>query len=254
MQDLHRLNPDEVLAEDFHREYSAGMQFFHLQLVHLNANIFILDHVLAFPFRILVPAGRSLFFRFVFENAFYASLLVITRLAADQGPEYFTLPRFKNKVRQAVKEPYRQALDDLLRKARFGKQLRSMLQKTGTLRSLRVAHSAEDFVLGNVEEPLVKFGELKNLRDHLVELFDALTFNVDHLMYPIEYSARVQPRQAVDPRSDIEELLGLIADNSPALRLPEKHPDRWIAQRATYLERELLAFNEYRQKFGLPEA
>jgi hypothetical protein len=251
---LHTLNPDEVLVEEFIPEYSAGMQFFHLQLVHLNANVFILDHVLAFPFRLQVPSGRSLFFRFVFENSFYASLLIITRLATDQGSEFFTLPRFKNKVRQAIKDEYRGEFDDLLRKAKFNKNMQRMLQKAASLRSMRVAHSTEDFVLGNAEEPLVRFGELKTMRDQLVELIQAFTFNVDHVMEPLLYSARVQAGRGRSAKSDIEELLDLIAGNSPGLHLPEREPDRWKAQRSIYVDRELRVFNQYRQTFGLPEA
>lgn len=251
MHDLHTLNPDEVLVDEFLPEYNTGMQFCHLQLVHLNANIYILDQVLRFPFRIFVPGDRSLFFRFVFENFFYASLLIITRLAADQGAEFFTLPRFKNKIRFAVKGSYRDVFDELLREVRFNNQVNILIKKTRDLRSLRVAHSTEEFVFGIAEEPLVRFEELKELRDHLVSLFDALSFNVDHLMYPIQYSSRVQQGQGFDQRTDIEELLDLIAENSFALRVPENNPDEWEIQKEFYTERELDAFNEYRSKFGL---
>ena len=251
---LRKLNPDEVLAEEFLPEYNSGMQFFHLQLVHLNANVYILDHVLEFPYRILLPADRSLFFRFVFENSYYASLLIITRLATDQGSEFFTLPRFKNKVRNAVKDEYRDDFDDLLRLARFNKHIEGMFKKASTLRSMRVAHSTEDFVLGNAKEPLVRFGELKTLRDRLMDLFDAFTFNVDHVMEPLQYSDRVQVASGGKPKSDIQEFMELIAGNSSGLRLPESNPDRWNAQRSDYHARELRAFNQYRQAFGLPEA
>jgi len=254
MNILRTLNPDEVLPEEFIPEYSSGMQFFHLQLVHLNANIYILDHVLEFPYRILLPADRSLFFRFVFENSFYASLLIITRLTTDQGADFFTLPRFKNKVRRAMKEEYLGDFDDLLREAKFNSHIEGMLKKASTLRSMRVAHSTEDFVLGNAEEPLVRFGEVKTLRDHLVVLFDAFTFNVDHVMEPLQYSSRVQVGSSGMSKSDIQELLELIAGNSFGLRLPESDPDRWVVQRSGYLERELKAFNHYRHVFGLPEA
>jgi hypothetical protein len=250
---LNTLNPDEVLQDDFIREYGSAMQFFHLQLVHLNADVYILDHVLEFPFRIFLPAGRSLFFRYVFENFFYASLLIVTRLATDQGSEFFTLPRFKNKVRQAVKAEYREEFDGLLRSVKFDKNVQLLLDKAAALRSMRVAHSTEEFVLGDAEEPLIRFGELKALRDNLVRLFTAFTFNADHVMEPLQYSARTQIGGAMQ-KSDIEELLELVAGNSTGLRLPETDPRRWEMLKSSLVDRELRAFNHFRRAFDLPEA
>jgi hypothetical protein len=254
MSVLHKLNPDEVLEEGFLTEYNSGIHFFHLQLVHLNANIYILDHVLEFPYRVLLPGDRSLFFRYVFENSFYASLLIITRIATDQGSEFFTLPRFKNKVREAMQMKYRKEFDELLRAAKFNKNVQLMLEKAATLRSMRVAHSLEDFVIGIAEEPIVNFGELKTLRDHLVELFDVFTFNVDHLLEPSQYSPRLEIGIGGKMKSDIQELLELIASNSPGLKMPETDPKSWKILRSILHERELRAFNQFRNTFGLPEA
>jgi hypothetical protein len=164
------------------------------------------------------------------------------------------LLRFKNKVRQSIKAQYKAAFDKLLREVRFERQVKEALDKAQELRSGRIAHSLEDMVLGKTEEPLVRFGDLMELRDHLVAILEAIAFNVDHMMHPMQYSSRVQHPAGVDSRSDIEELLDLIAEHSPALHLPEEQPEVWNAQREVYPERELRAFNEYRRKFGLSEA
>jgi len=246
------ISADEAFLPEELPFYKKGMEFFHLQLVHLNVNIFILDHVLSFPYYLFTDPDESLFFRMVFENFFYASLLIITRLAADQGPDLFTLPRFRNRIRDAVKPEYRRQLDQSLRSARFSATTRSVLHRATKLRNERVAHVLEEVALGQGEGTRIVYGELKSLRDQLNQLLDALSFNTYYMMLPLQYSPDVSHPGGTGRRPDIERVLDSVARESLLLNLPERNPVAWSSRKQKMPANDLEILNSYRVKFGLP--
>jgi hypothetical protein len=113
--DLHKIDANDALKKVDHDYYERGMAFFYGELVTLNVNLFIMDKIAEFRFDLFTGVEQRTFFRMVFHNFFYASLLIITRIAADQGGDLFTLPHFKNRIRQSVKPEYRKLLDNRLR-------------------------------------------------------------------------------------------------------------------------------------------
>lgn len=244
---------DLIINEDELSFYEKGMNFFYGQLVHLNVNIFILDHILEFPFHLFTDPDGSLFFRKVFDNFFYASLLIITRITTDQKGDFFTLPRFKNHIRKVIKNEYQKQFNERLKQARFDKNSRDLLDKIRELRNIQVVHVKEDFALGQRLPPRIVFGNLKTIRDDLNDLLDALSFNVEHLMLPIQYHPEVQHPPGYDSRPDIEIILDNIAKNSPLLNLPENNPQAWKYRRDMLPETDLELLNEYRRKLDLPE-
>jgi hypothetical protein len=251
MINLRQIKPEDVIEPEHMAFYTEGMNFFYLELVKLNVNLFILDHVLSFPFGLFTLPGRSIFFRMVFDNFFYSSLLMITRLVTDKDPDVFTLQRFKNQIRNMVKEEYRDSFDTILRELRFDSETRKLLDKASTLRDQRVAHSLKDIVFKASEEEIVTFGELKSLYQTLEKFFFTLSFSHGYMMLPFEYSPDVRHPPGVDPRPDIEEILDLIAENSSFLHLPESNPEFWSLYRNQLSGEEIKIFNQYRQKFGL---
>lgn len=250
---IHNLSPVEALKEESFEYYDKGMQFLSGELVFLNVNIFIIDKIIKFRFDLFSARDQWFFFRMVFRNFFYASLLIITKLAADQGGDLLTLPRFKNRVRQSIKPEYLDQLDDRLRQAKFDKKTQTLLEKARSLRTQKVAHAIEDFALGNEKETRVLYSELKELRDQLNELLDALSFNVHYMMLPIQYSPDINHPEGSDPRPDIERILDAIAKSSILLNMPEEHPDRWQYRRKHLKEDDIQVINTYRQNFGLEQ-
>ena len=242
------INGEEELAF-----YRKGMEFFHLQLVRLNVNIFILNHVLAFPFHLFADPHSSLFFRMVFENFFNASLLVITKVAADPGGNVFTLQRFKNRIRRSIRPEFAHQFDERLRRVRFDANTHTLLDRTRTLRNTQVAHISEDIVFGRSEASRVVFGDLESLRDQLNSLLDAISFNVEHLMLPIPYHPNVQHPYGYDNRPDIEVILDSMAERSSLLNLPERDPLGWHHHRKILSQRDIELINKYRRKFNLVE-
>jgi hypothetical protein len=251
MLDLHRISPEDAIEPAHIAFYNKGMEFIYLELVRLNVNLFILDHILVFPFDLFTSPGRSIFFRMVFDNFFYSSLLMVTRLATDEGPDVFTLPRFKNRLRNMVRGEYRDAFDAKFRELRFDSETRKLLDKASTLRTQRVAHLLEDIVFKVSEEERVTFGELKSIYQTLERFFDALSFNHGYMMLPFEYSPDVRHPLGVDPRPDIEEILDLIAENSYLVHLPEREPNIWVFRKEHLSDKEIEILNQYREKFGL---
>jgi hypothetical protein len=249
--DFSNLDAKDVRNEDAFPEYERGMDFFYLeQLVPFNASIYVMEHILRFPFGLFTDFGDRIFFTLVLKNFFQAGLLTITRLATDTKGDLYTLLQFKNWVCQQVRPQYRDDFQAHLRRTRFDKKTRAMFSKAKQLRDGQVAHLKRDFNIS--EQDRLDFEELKTLRDSLNFVLDALSFNVDRVMLPIQYSPRVTHPTNIDSRSDIEKLLDGIARNSVILNLPEDEPEYWPTYRKNLSERELEALNEYRFKFGLP--
>lgn len=219
----------------------------------LNTNIFILDYVRQFPFDLFTAPDESLFFRIVFENFFDVSLLIITRITTDQGSDVFTLPRFKNRIRQCIRDERQASFDARLRDTRFDRETKLLLERAVKLRNERVAHVAEDIALGKADDTEVTFDEIRSLRDKLNLLLDTLSFNVEHMMLPIQYSPNVQHPPGAQSKPDIEAILDSIAYRSILLNMPEENPQLWAYKRKRLPNEKIDILNWYRRKFNLPE-
>jgi len=249
--ELSKLTPGQVLLPGSIPRYNRGMLAFALQLTNLNVDIFILDHLLSFPFHLFPAPGGNLFFRMVVNNFLSASVLATTRVAGDQDPDFFTIPKFKNWLLQVVRPEYATEFRRHLRQLRFATTVRDLLRKAMRIRHRHIAHIFEEESPEPKQADILTFGELKTIRDSLNLLFAGLAFGTEHLFLPVQYLPNVQHSQGVDARPDIEQLLDLIADHSHLVRLPETHPEQWVYRQATLSERDLRLLNAYRAKFGL---
>ena len=247
--DFSQLSARDVLADSGFEEYDAGTGFFFSELVELNTIIYLAEQILVFPFDLFVSRDDQTFFSMVMHSFHDSAILTITRLAADQAGDLFTLPRFKNRVRDLIKPEYKAAFDARLKEARFDSEAKTLLSKAKELRNHRISHTTRDFVAGNIQLFRPSISELRELRDALNSLLDALAFNVEYSMLPIPYNPGVLPRQT----TDIESSLDGIAKNSFFLNMPERYPERWKYRRPSLNGDKLRLFNEYRRKFGLLE-
>lgn len=237
-----------MLAAEFVDEYKQGMQFFYSSLVELHTNIFILEKVLAFPFR-LFAGPDQIFFRQVIINFYDVSILTITRVAADQEGDLFTLPRFKNAVVQHTKDAHRETLQERLRAVRFDDVTKELLAKAKAIRNLHIAHIMQEFANNfsqrRLEQLGFNLGELKTLQDSVTRLFQSLAINMLCRMLPIGYDTDTD-------QSDIEQLLNDIARKSRILTLPEEQPEWWETYQLPSLTKpEKEQINKYRQRFNL---
>jgi hypothetical protein len=251
--DISNLSSKDVLEESGLDEYEAGMGFFYSELVELNAIIYLAEQIVDFPFELFAHPDKTIFFSVVMRSFHDSAILTVTRLATDQAGDLYTLPRFKNWVRDSIKPEFKGALDIRLRTARFDEGVKSLLERARELRVNRIAHTTRDFISGSIKLSRPTISELKELRDALNTLLDALSFNVGHMMLPIPYDPNVLHPVGSNHETDIEEILDCIARDSHWLNMPEKNPERWRYRRANLNEDKLKILNQYRLKFNLPQ-
>ncbi len=251
---IHQVNYKDALQEKYHAEYKQGMDFFFLkQLVPLNLNIRYVEKIIQFPVHLFAPYEKSTFLRVVANNLSDFGLVIITRLATDQQGNHFTLPRFKNKVREMLKSEYVKLFDNQMKLVRFDSQTRSLFKQARGLRNDSVAHLDEAMVAGNPTIHPLNFSELKQLRNALNTLLDALAFDTEYMMLPIQYNSKVHQSSRFRDTTDIEEILDSIARNSDLLNLPERHPRSWKHRSNNLSPQDKVLLNQYRAKFGLAE-
>jgi hypothetical protein len=251
LNEIHLLETKDAIKSEFLDEYLRGIQFFHMELTYLNTNIFIMDYVLTFPYDLFVAADQSLFFRMVFQNFFYSSIMMITRIVTDTGSDLYTLPHFKNNLIDWIKEEYKDLLIDRLKQAKFDKDVRDMFERSRKLRTERLAHLQANIVLGKIPATKVVFGELKSMLKSLNSLLDAISFNVDMVKLPFQYASAESQRATPTRKPDIEIILDMIARKSHMLNLPEKNPSEWERTKKYLEEDKIEQLNKYRSKFGL---
>ncbi len=219
----------------------------------MNKIIYLAEQIIEFPFDLFIPRDNQIFLTIVMNSFHDSAILTITRLATDQAGDLFTLDRFKNRVRELIKPEFKSAFDSRLRAARFDNEVRSLLAKARDLRTHRIAHITRDFASGGVMLFRPNISELKELRDALNALLDALAFNVEFGMLPIPYDCRVIHPKGSNYKTDIEEILDGFAKNSFFLNMPERHPERWKYRRPHLDDDKVRILNHYRRKFNLPE-
>lgn len=238
------LHAKDVLSEDGLQYYEQGKNFFYLELVHLNVNIFILNHVLNFPFHLFQGFEGSLFFRKVFDNFYYVSLLIITRISSDQGDNFFTIPRFKNQIWKFIRPEYHDVYRTQFKRARFDEEACALIRKARQLRIERVAHVTEEIALKASDETWVTFGEIKLLYEKLLTILQNLLFNEVLHMFPFNYQN--------DSKPDIEIILDSIVQRSALLNMAENDSTGWQYRKASMTARDIDMLNSYRRKFNLP--
>jgi hypothetical protein len=247
-----RERPEDVLESAALAEYQRGMSFFHLELASLNTILYLAEKIIEFPWNLLGRPEEN-FFNSVMKSFHESAVLIVTRLSSDQGMDPFTLPRFKNRVREWVKQAMRNEFDDHMKAARFDKTIETIVEKARDLRNHRYAHTAADFVAGKVKLYVPTLAELTKVKNALETLFAELSFDVEHGMLPLDYDPRVIHGGSRSHTTDIEELLDSVAKNSYFFNMPEANANAWQFARTQLTAKDLAKLNSYRLRFGMPQ-
>lgn len=253
---IEEMHPKDLFEPSWFVTYEQGVDVLYQQLVRLNSSIFVLEKVLPFPFDLFKPYPR-LFWNLVTNALFETCVLAIWRVAVDSSDAGLTLRQLKNEVFQHFcKDEYKQHFGKVLKSAHFEKTISTLEPKIITLRHDYIAHFN---LAANVnptpeqnKQRVLFFSELKNYRDAVNSFFDLLCFARKKLLLPLDYHPSVI--HPGDARSDIEQLLDCVARESAVLNLPEENPQHWEAFRKNLSEVYVEKLNQYRTKFGLPEA
>lgn len=251
MKDFSSLNKDVVLEKGSIDEYQKALYFFWDELTKLNINIFIIKKIFEFPFDIFCSPQNTIFFSSVVWNFYENSVLIITKLATDEGTDLHTLLQFKNWVREQIKEEYKSDFCQKLREVKFDLETKKIFKKAKDLRNYVFAH----FNRNKLEQILnLNLSELEKLKDKINSFFDVLTINCEYDMFPPSYSENAILPNGVNHRTDIEVILDYVAKNSVLLNMPERFPEEWKCDKENYDEEAIKTINKYRKKFNLPEA
>ncbi|HEY7349572.1 MAG TPA: hypothetical protein VH599_14750 [Ktedonobacterales bacterium] len=242
--------PQDVLKEDGLEEYERNQAFFFRVLAELNVNIFIAERIICFPYEELFSEGPfyHIFLGQVIDNALEMSILLITKLATDDGKDVHTLTGFKNQLFNLTRPEYQQAICERLAAVRFDAQTQVLLRKAKEIRDQSLAHYLDDFFEAsfNPTKKLVRLTlpEIQKLRDVLNSLLHTLTINTDQQWLPNEY---------VNGKPDIAAILELLISTSYLLRMPQDDPKRWEYRRPKLSADQMTLLNSYRRQFGLKE-
>lgn len=251
--DISTLSAKDVLKNEGVKEYKDGMSFFYSELVELNTILYFNEQIVRFPFDLFVNPEDPIFFSIVIKCFRNSTILLVTRLATDQNENLFTLLSFKNKVRDWIRPEFREAFDLRLKTTRFDQTVKNLFDRAKNLRVHSIAHTSKEFVSGNIKLARLNIPELKKLSDALKCILDALSFNVEYMMLPIEYDLKITHPLGTNYKTDIEKILDGIAMDSYILNMAEKNDEGWLHKRATMNEQELNILNKYGCKFNLPE-
>ena len=76
--DFNEIHPNELINLDWFDNYQKEITALWWQLVQLNNNLFIMEHIAAFPFGLLT--GRTPFWLFVYGGLFEVNIMIVWRL------------------------------------------------------------------------------------------------------------------------------------------------------------------------------
>ena len=172
------LNPSKVLKSSFLKTYEETRGLIARELLRLRSNLFILGKLLSFPSELFLGFDKQDFFALVKISLTESSLLIITKLITDTGTDLLSMLRFKNLVREQVKQKYIKAFDHILKENKFSKTVDTSKKKVKSIRDNIIAHLVIDENLQlKIPDYAIPFEEIDLIAKELKRLFDALCFS-----------------------------------------------------------------------------
>jgi hypothetical protein len=250
---LREAQPADVIESSWLEEHERKINLLWQELILLNSNLYVLEKLSKFSTHLFTDRVRGDFLDIVAVNLSSMCAMSIWRLWLDKDKRSLTLERFKDDVAEHVRPEYRQDFDTALENLKWDERALDRVEK---FRHKRMAHFDSKCNLSPQERRKLwlSLPALTNLRNTLNRLFEILCFGCEQSVLHIAYDAKIQHPRDMDSRNDVEIVLDAIARNSPILNMPEEQPQAWPFHRQKLSKDDLQALNEYRRKFGLPEA
>lgn len=239
---------EDVLVEATLTEYKQGIAFFSAYLVELNVNLFFAERIIRFPRELFFGAGpdNAIFFHQTVRNAIQMSVLCITKLVIDQGSDAYTLRMFKNRVVKMMKPKYLQAFRERLKVEWDASAVQHLLDRAKILRNTRIAHFdpslVQDSVNSTMKQEDLLLSEIKNLRDKLNTMFQALAFGIRYGMLPLSYE---------EGHADIDDMLTRLAQTSDWVTRVKQDPALWQQTQQFLTKEQSEEMSWYRRRLGL---
>lgn len=252
-QDVIANKPEDVFTSDFLPTYTELHQDIWHRLIHVDANLQILETIGRFPLRHLYAPQNNIFWPMVFWNFVHMSVILLHSLVSDETKGAHTLPKFRNSVlnhlrTDSLKSAYRKRLSQ----TKLDRQLDPIRKKIVCMRHQVVAHrildTQESLTAPRIEG--VSLSELRKVFEDIKRLFKACCFGSEYFttLYPPAVPGHKPPEK------DIEQILDLIVKNSYWLNQPEHRAPFWDIQKRYKSPEDIEELNLCRKKFGLPPA
>jgi hypothetical protein len=251
------LTPTDVLTREFVPDYERDIAALHSQVSTLRTNLFVLEHLVTFPFGVLA-AGQAMFWSIVIRNLYFSSLVTGWGLAFDTDARSLTVARFRNEVLPNItKTPVSKAVRKRLAALDLEEVKNRLRPRLDVFRNKVIAHLDRALLSTppgqSVKLPAISLAELKELCGVFEDMINILGFGTHYHSLPIDYEPTVKYPPDADPRPDVERLLDDLAKRSRYLNMPENEPQEWPFLCNALSDDDLNALNRYRVKFGLLE-
>lgn len=245
---INEQKPEEVLKDEFLEKYKELHEDIWARLIHINTTITILEKIPQSPLQYF-EQSQTIFWRTIFWNFAWVSVILIHALTDDKGKDVHTLPKFKNKVRSWLEDTEKAKFSRILKEHNFDPTTKNILAKIADIRK-KLVHE----LLDESERPLYPnaftISEIRQAYNDIEKLFNACSFGVEYdtTLYPTgEFAGKPIEK-------DIDKLIDLVVKNSNWLNRPELMEEHWPDMRQDASEEELRDLNTWREKFGLPPA
>lgn len=226
------------------------MTFFRNQLVDLHMTLHFVKKITNFPFSTLGYLTQP-FFATVKRKFVDASLLIINKLMNNTGGNRPILPDFVEQIPDLMKPKYHETYFEQVQDHQLDDEAIDLIERVQIITNNRIIR----YGAYNEQEADIRLSrdEIFHLRDVITGLYEALEFRyVQNMWLVVDYLQDYNVSN--ESRADIDKILDSMARESRILNMPEQQPELWKHTKQRFNREELEVINEYRRKFGLPEA
>ncbi len=253
MGKLIHYKPEDILRPEWVPEYNKELHAIYDQLVMLNHNIYVLEKIINFPYRLFNANTR--FFGIITSALFEASIMIAWRVAFDSNSEALTIKSFQAHIFKNLKsDEYKEPLREDLKKYKQKYDLAKTEKIIKDVRNEYLAHLNLEWYLESnqmsINERIVRLEHLKQVRDAINDNFSIFWLDNEFLMVYPEYLSKDHPLSCKE-EDDVDQLLNMIARNSTLLNMPETDIEHWKIRKNRLTDDEKIVLNSYRVKFGL---
>jgi hypothetical protein len=249
------VNPEEAFDKDWIDKYKAQLDLLYGELVRLKSTIFILEKILAYPFHIFTESTNP-FWEITTKSLFDSTIHTIWKICYDDDSKALTLKRLRGQMqRQMNSDAHKSQFSETLRRVQFDETLKNHEAKFRVLRNNVLAHFDKEWHLAQLREGTqerIYLTEISAVCEVAGELFNCLCLDHHRELLLGNYVEYYYISPDVDPRTDIEILLDLMARAHPVLNMQETEPGFWPMYRDANLSKaDVEILNSYRARFGL---
>jgi hypothetical protein len=183
---LDEMGMDEILEPHSFADFKLLEKIVWNDLVEAHTNMALIEKRAEYPSKLL--RGRGRLFGWYDYQLFLMAALILHRVQNDQGGDAITFARLKRFIFANVRPVYHEAVRARLKKAKPTAAERAALEKIGTFRDNRLAHSLEEARLSDAEDSVgFSFSELKAAASALRKQYQAMRPGVSAFFEVVEH-------------------------------------------------------------------